>query len=394
LGGIILKIIHTADWHIGKIVNQVHMTEDQEYILKEFVKLVSIEKPDVVIISGDLYDRSVPPVEAVELLNDVFTKILIQLNTPIIAISGNHDSGDRVGFASEILKNNGLYIYGKLKNPIEPIIINDEYGSVNFYPVPYSEPAEVRQIMGDETIHTHNDAIFSIVNSIEKNMDKNSRNVLIAHGFVIGGESSDSERPLSIGGVEYVDSNIFKPFNYTALGHLHSPQNIGSNRIRYSGSLLKYSFSEARQKKSVTIVNLDKYGNVQIEIKSLKVKRDMRVLNGKLVDILNPKVYSNTNTEDYICVNLTDEGQLVDPMSKLRAVYPNVLKLTRETTKSKNSSINNNIRETYEKKDMLELFKEFYKYVTDNEFTKEKEDTVLKVIKSLKREEGDLFETN
>lgn len=389
-----MKIIHTADWHIGKIVNQVYMTEDQEYILNEFVKLVSIEKPDVIVISGDLYDRAVPPVEAVNLLDRVFTKILIDLHVPIIAIAGNHDSADRIDFANSILKKNGLYIYGKLDYIMNPIRIKDEYGYVNFYAVPYADPAEVRAFKEDENIHNHNDAMKSIVASIEKNMDKNLRNVIVAHGFVLGGKSSDSERPLSIGGTEYIDSDIFKNFNYVALGHLHGPQKIGSNRIRYAGSLLKYSFSEARQKKSVSIVNLDENGYVHIVKKALKPRRDMRVLTGKLKDILDPEVYSKENTDDYICVNLTDEGELIEPMSKLRAVYPNILKLTRISKKNIVKDNELYIKKIYEKKDIFKLFQEFYIDITGREFTPEKKKVVLEVLKYLNREEGDIYETN
>ncbi|WP_446899822.1 exonuclease SbcCD subunit D [Clostridium sp. LBM24168] len=386
--------MHTADWHIGKIVNQVHMTEDQEYILNEFVKLISMEKPDVVVISGDLYDRAVPPVEAVDLLDRVFTKILMEFHVPVIAIAGNHDSGDRIEFANHMLRKNGLYIYGKLDNCIEPIRMKDEHGYVNFYAVPYADPAEVRHIMKDENIHTHNDAMKSIIASIEKGMNKNLRNVLIAHGFVAGGQSSDSERPLSIGGTEYIDSSIFKNFNYTALGHLHGPQRIGSDRIRYSGSLLKYSFSEARQKKSISIVNLDECGEVHVERKSLKVKRDMRVLSGKLKDILDPDIYRQGNVEDYICANLTDEGEIIEPMSKLRAVYPNILKLTRESGKSLFENTRMDVDKVYNQKNMLQLFDEFYTGITGKEFTEEKKEVILEVLKYLKKEEGDIYETD
>lgn len=389
-----MKIVHTADWHIGKIVNQVHMTEDQEYILNEFVSFVSTEKPNVIVISGDLYDRSVPPVEAVDLLDRVFTKILMELHIPIIAIAGNHDSGERIEFANRILKANGLYIYGKLGSTIEPVRIEDEYGCVNFYAVPYADPAEVRNVMHDENIHNHNDAMKAIVDSIKKSMDRNSRNILVAHGFISGGEVSDSERPLSIGGTEYIDRNIFEDFNYTALGHLHGPQRIGSDKIRYSGSLLKYSFSEARQKKSISIVNLDKDGEIHVEKKSLKPRRDMRVLKGKLKDILSPEIYRQGNVEDYICVNLTDEEQIIEPMSKLRSVYPNILKLTRESFGSSLKNDHTDIDKVYARKDILKLFDEFYTGITGREFTREKREVILEVLKYIKSEEGGIYETD
>lgn len=388
-----MRIIHTADWHIGKIVNQVHMIEDQAYILNEFIELVSAEKPDVVVIAGDVYDRSVPPVEAVELLDHVLTKILIDFKIPVIIISGNHDSGDRVGFASEILKKNGLYIYGKIKTPVIPVKINDEYGVVNFYPIPYCEPAEVRHLMQDDSIHSHNEAMGAITNSIRSSMSTNERNIIIAHGFVMGGMSSDSERPLSIGGSEYIDASVFNDFDYTALGHLHAPQKIGSDKIRYSGSLLKYSFSEARQRKSISIVDMDGDGNVKIEKKALPVKRNMRVLTGDLHDILNPDVYKNTDTEDYVCVNLTDEGEIVEPMSKIRAVYPNVMKLVREPLKNKYSENAQSIKKSYKNRNIFELFGEFYNYVTGNELTEDKKSIISDALEKIKDEAGDCIET-
>lgn len=380
-----MKIIHTGDWHIGKMVHQVHMTEDQAYILEDFIKLIEEEKPDVIVIAGDLYDRSVPPVEAVELLDSIFTKILIDLKTPIIAIAGNHDSGDRVGFANKILKNKGLYIYGKFKKLLEPVIVEDKYGSVNFYSIPYADPAEVRVILGRDDIHNHDEAMAAIVEVIRENMDCNSRNVLVTHGFVIGGQSSESERPLSIGGTEFIDAKHFDIFNYTALGHLHGPQKIGSDRIRYSGSLLKYSFSEHKQNKSVTVVNIDGEGKVEVELRQLRVKRDMRVIQGKIEDLLNPEVYKQQSVDDYIYVDLTDEGEIIEPMSKLRAVYPNVLKLTRNAG---NGSAKNNefvLGEDYNKKSMLQLFEEFYRNITTREFNEEKIKVITKVLKEVEK---------
>ncbi|NMM62706.1 exonuclease SbcCD subunit D [Clostridium sp. P21] len=386
-----MKIIHTGDWHIGKMVHQIQMIEDQEYILKEFIKLIEEEKPDVVVIAGDLYDRSVPPVVAVELLDRVFTKILVDLNTPIIAIAGNHDSGDRVGFASQILKNKGLYICGKLRKNINPIVIKDQYGEVNFYPIPYADPAEVRHVMENEDIHNHNEAMKSIIGSIKENVNESKRNVLIAHGFVIGAgerDTCESERPLSIGGTEFIDIENFNGFNYTALGHLHGAQKVGGDKVRYSGSLLKYSFSEFKQKKSVTIVNLDKNGEVSIELKSLIPHKDMRIIKGKMEDLLSPDVYKDTDVNDYIYVDLTDECEIIEPMSKLRTVYPNVLKLTRNSFNRKMENGRTSLQEDYNNKTMLELFNEFYTNITGREFTEEKKEVLVKVLKSVEKKEG------
>lgn len=382
-----MKIIHTGDWHIGKIVHQVHMTEDQRYILNEFIKVVEEEKPHAIVIAGDLYDRSVPPVEAVELLDQVFSKILIDLKVPIIAIAGNHDSPDRVGFASRILMNKGLYIEGRLKKNIQKVSINDEAGPVNFYLVPYADPVIVRDLFEEENIHTHDDAMKVIVDSIKENMNREERNVLVAHGFVIGGETSDSERPLSIGGTDFISLAHFEGFNYTALGHLHGPQKVGSQSIRYSGSLMKYSFSEVRQNKSITIVSIDPEGNVDVNLRKLTPIRDMRVIRGSLEDLLKPEVYKNTNVQDYLQVDLTDEGELIEPISKIRTVYPNVLKLTRNSFNKNSEAVEQFSFEHRSKRDMLELFQEFYTGITRKEFDEDKAKIVAQVLKEVQKSE-------
>lgn len=381
-----MKIIHTGDWHIGKIVHQIHMTEDQKYVLENFVNLVKEENPDVIVIAGDLYDRSVPPVEAVELLDNVFSKILIELNTPIIAIAGNHDSPDRVGFASKILRDKGFFIEGKLRKDIQKVTIEDEFGAVNFYLIPYADPAVVRGLFQDDSIHSHDDAMKAIIQYIKNELNKSERNVIVAHGFVIGGVSSESERPLSIGGTEFIDVSYFDDFNYTALGHLHGPQKIGSDKVRYSGSLLKYSFSEARQNKSVTVVNIDRSGNLDVELKQLSAARDMRAIKGRLEDLLNPDTYKDTNLEDYLYVELEDEGELIEPMSKLRAVYPNVLKLTRSSF-NRNAEGSNSAGDDFNKKSMLELFEEFYTGITGRDFSYEKKEVLVNILKEVDKQE-------
>lgn len=372
-------------------MNEFHMTEDQEYILNEFIGVIKEENPDVIIIAGDLYDRSVAPVEAVELLDKVFSEILLKLNTPILAIAGNHDSPERLSFGSEILKNKGLYIEGILKKDIRKVTFKDEFGPVNFYMVPYADPAYMREVFEDENIKSFDDAYKRIIEEIDKNINLEERNVLITHGFVVGDkepELSESERPLSIGGTDYIKAEYFKKFNYTALGHLHGAQKVLNNKIRYSGSILKYSFSEVKQKKSLTIVEMDENGEIKIRLKELKPKKDMRIIKGEIDALLDPKVYEETNAEDYLSVILTDEGELIDPIGKLRAVYPNVMLLSRE---------NNNLREDsktsagegFKKKSKLELFKAFYEDITGKDFTDDKYEIAEEVIEKVeKSEEG------
>ena len=333
-----MRIFHMGDWHIGKLVNGFYMTEDQKYVIEQVYKAIEEKKPDVVIIAGDLYDRSIPPVQAVELLNETLRKIVKDLNTKVIALAGNHDSNERIEFASSLLYDSGLYIVGNLKNKIDKITLEDESGKVNFYPIPYADVPYVRDLFEDENIKTYDSAMERIVSEIHKEFNDDERNVAIAHGYVTKIkddyyellEESDSEKPLSIGGTDYINSKHFEKFNYTALGHLHGPQKVGSDKIRYSGSLMKYSFSEVNQRKGITIVDLDKDGNIHIEIYDLKPRRDFRIKIGTLEEVLNSYDKDKENNEDYIKVILKDKGELLDPMAKIRSVYPNVMELTRE----------------------------------------------------------------
>lgn len=383
-----MKIIHTGDWHIGKLVHGLHMTEDQRYILKQLVSLIEQEKPDVLIIAGDIYDRSVPPVEAVDLLDEVLSDIVIKHQTKVLLIAGNHDSPDRVGFANKMLQDNGLYISGNLSETIKPIVIEDEYGPISFYPIPYSEPALVREILSNDEIRTHDAAMKGIVDRINENIDPGSRNICIAHGYIIGSESlieSESERPLSIGGSDYVSVEYFDEFDYVALGHLHGPQRVKYDHIRYSGSLMKYSFSEANQKKSVTLIQMDHEGNVELEYKELKPIRDMRVIKGKLENLIDPDIYRETNTDDYIKAILTDRSELVDAISKLRAIYPNVLRMEKEQFEREAGHDQTSASNEFTKKNPLDLFSEFYENVSGESFSEEKKSVVSRIIDDLNR---------
>lgn len=397
-----MKIIHTGDWHIGKIVNEFSMIEDQEYILDQLVKIIEEEEPEALVIAGDLYDRSIPPVEAVELLDRIFSKILLEFKTPILAIAGNHDSSERLSFANRILNKNGLHIAGVFDKEVKKVTLQDQYGPVNFYLLPYADPRQIRHVLEDDEISTHDDAMKKIIEKIKENMNKNEKNVMIAHGYVTflnektsehieeddhsraGLEISDSERLLSIGGTDLISGKYFDCFNYTALGHLHGPQKVGSDKMRYSGSLLKYSFSETNHKKGLTIVEIDEKGQVAIELRELIPKRDMRVLKGPLDELISPAVYQNSNIEDYVYAILTDEGELVDPISKLRAVYPNIMGLNREDMNLGEES-RTSAASGYQSKSKLKLFEEFYKSISGKELTEEKLDIVKEVIEEVEK---------
>jgi DNA repair protein SbcD/Mre11 len=377
-----LKFIHTADWHLGKLVHGIYMTEEQRYILEQFIELVEEEKPDAVVIAGDLYDRSVPPTEAVELLDEVLYRINVEMNTPVVAVSGNHDSAERLSFGSSWYKHSHFYLKGKLTADFTPVKVN----GVNFHCIPYAEPGTVRQLLGDDSIHSHHDAMRAIVNRIQEEMNPDDPHVFVGHAFVLGGKTTDSERTLSVGGSGCVGSDLFEPFHYTALGHLHSPDAIKHDSIRYSGSLLKYSFSEASQRKSVTIVEMKENGSFELRERSLRPKQDMRELKGHLEELLDPSFYQSQKVDDYLKITLHDEGTLIDPINKLRQVYPNVLHLERklELTDAKKKSSFKVVED--KKKSELELFKEFYADMTTGDFTQSKEDVLEKVIEKARQE--------
>jgi len=389
-----MKIMHTADWHIGKIVNQRHMTVDQEYILEALVKLMEVEKPDVLVVAGDIYDRAVPPVEAVELLDKVLGKILLDLKIPILMIAGNHDSPDRLGFGSELFRNKGLYIAGRFTKDIRTVILMDEYGPVNFYLIPYAPPGVVRDVLSCSEVCDHDTAMQAIIANIRQHWNPQERNIVVTHGFVRGTEElemSESEKPLSVtlavGGTDYVDIKHYKGFTYTALGHLHGPQQAGSPRVRYAGSPLKYSFSEAKQQKSATMVQIGEDGELIIECKPLLPLRNMRRIKGTLKALLDPSVYIDTNVEDYLHVTLTDEGELIEPMSRLRAVYPNVLSLDIEVKERCVGESKTAASQGYKHKSKLALFSDFYADMTGQDLNEEKTAIVAKTIDTVETED-------
>lgn len=363
-----MRILHTSDWHLGRIFYGIYMTDDQAYVLDEFINLVKDAKPDAIVISGDIFDRSVPPVEAIDLLDDVISKILIDINVPIITIAGNHDSPDRVGFGYRLMRGKGFNISGRLDTNPMCTVVEDKYGPVYFYSVPYAEPAVVREKLNDESIHSHDDAARCLLQNIKNGMKEKSRSVLIAHAFVAGCQESESERPLSIGGSGTVDASYFKGFDYVALGHLHRPQKVGCENIRYSGSLMKYSFDEANQKKCVYLVDMDETGGVKVKEAELKPRRDIRRIEGYLKDILKGP-QSGESRDDYIMVTIKDNDAILNVMDKLREVYPNVLHVERPQLTPGSSLFG--VGRNYKKMGSLDLFSSFYNQVTDIELSQD-----------------------
>lgn len=378
-----MKFIHTADWHLGKLVHGVYMTKEQRIVLDQFVRVVEEEQPDAVIIAGDLYDRSVPPTEAIELLEETLFKINIQLETPIIAISGNHDSAERLAFGSSWYKHSQLYINGKIQESFKPIRIN----GANFYLVPYTEPGTIREYFDDHSIHTHDDALRRVVAEIELSLDVNEPNILVGHAFVLGGKTSDSERTLSVGGSGCVSADCLSPFSYTALGHLHSPDAIKHPTVRYSGSLLKYSFSEVNQKKSISIIEMESDGTYELRERILQPELDMREITGYMDELLDPSFFHKQKVDDYLKVTLLDEGALIDPINRLRQIYPNILHLEKRIEQvdlRKKQGLNTN---HYERKTELDLFQDFYREMTTSEFTDAKSRIITQMIDRVKKED-------
>ena len=395
-----MKIIHTSDWHIGKIVNEFSMIEDQKHILNELIKLIDEENAGVLMIAGDIYDRSIPPVEAVELLNETLSKLVIDRNVTVLAISGNHDSGERLSFGSKILEKQGLYIAGSDEEVYKKVVLNENNKNINFYLVPYKDPALTKKLLNNKEIRNHNDAMIAVIDKIKEELNEEEVNILIAHGYVtmkreeaIDGnnhsyevaelETSESERPLSIGGTDLIDGNIFKDFDYVALGHLHGRQRIGSDNMRYSGSLLKYSFSEVKQKKSVPVLNIEDK-KIDIDLKDLKPIRDLRIIKGNIEDLIEEGRNIEDGKEDYIQAILTDDGELMNPMEKLRAVYKNTMLITRERKKSA-SEESKSLKGEIRKKSKLDLFKDFYEAYGNSDYNDKKEsvlvDTINEVLK-------------
>ena len=316
-----MKLLHLSDLHLGKRIKNFPLLEDQAYILQAILEILDAERPDAVLIAGDVYDRATPSTEAVELL-DRFLVSLAERGLPVLLISGNHDSPERLAFGAQFLEKSRIFISPVYNGTVTPVTLEDEYGPVDFYLLPFLKPLHVRRCFPEEPVESYTEAVACAVSHL--NLDPSRRNVLITHQFVTGAERCDSEE-VSVGGSDNVDAVVFAPFDYVALGHLHGPQNIGDDRIRYCGTPLKYSFSESRQKKSVTLVELSAKGQRTVRTVPLTPRRDMVERRGCFQDFLTQRVPQDQDA--YIHFILTDESIIPDAMNKLRTVYPNVMGL-------------------------------------------------------------------
>ena len=373
-----MKLIHLSDLHIGKRVNEFSMLEDQEYILRKILNIVDEEEPDAVLIAGDVYDKSVPSAEAVQLFDDFLVR-LAKRKLHTFVISGNHDSAERIAFGGRLMGESGVRMSPVYDGKVLPISLEDENGRVNFYMLPFVKPSNVRRFFEEEQIESYTDAIRVATENM--NISTDERNVIITHPFVTGAERSDSE-DVSVGGSDNVDASVFEKFDYVALGHIHSPQNIGSERIRYCGTPLKYSFSEAKHKKSVTVVTLGKKDELEIRTVELTPRRDMREIKGSFDEIVLKENYENTNREDYMHITLTDEEDIPDAIGKLRVIYPNLMKLDYDNKRTR-SSHSIGLTESIEKKSPLELFCELYENQNNQPMSDEQKQFTQQLIESI-----------
>lgn len=363
-----MKLIHISDLHLGKRFNEYSMLEDQEYILKKIIGIVDDEKPDGVLIAGDVYDKSVPSAEAVQL----FDEFLVQLSrrkAEVFVISGNHDSAERIAFGGRLMDASGIHMSPVYNGKCEPISMQDAYGTVDIYMLPFIKPAHVRRFTEDE-IATYTDAVRFAVSQMKLNAA--NRNVLLTHQFVTGAKRSESEE-VSVGGTDNVDAAVFAPFDYVALGHLHAPQNCGDDNIRYCGTPLKYSFSEAKDRKSVTVMELAEKGSLSWRTVELIPRRELVELRGTYDELMSRSFYENTTwQEDYTRITLTDEEDIPNAADKLRQVYHGMMKLGYDNTRTRTDAEIIGASEV-ETKSPLELFSDFYELQNNQPMSPEQE---------------------
>lgn len=378
-----MKLIHLSDLHIGKRVNEYSMLEDQEYILKKIINIADEEKPDCVIIAGDIYDKAVPAAEAVQLFDDFLVR-LSKRKLKVFVISGNHDSPERIAFGGRLMTGSGIFMSPVYDGSITPVTLEDEYGKVNIYMLPFVKPVVVRKFAENEEILTYTDAVQNVIDNLDINTDE--RNVMITHQFVTGAQRSESEE-ISVGGTDNVDASVFEAFDYTALGHIHRPQNCKTEKVRYCGTPLKYSFSEAGDKKSVTVVELKEKGSLTVRTSELVPLRDMYEIKGKYDDIMRRDFYMDTPyREAYMHITLTDEEDVPDAIGKLRTVYHNLMKLDYDNMRTGKSNTVNGAQAS-ENKSPYEHFEEFYELQNNQPMTNIQSDYVKKLIEQIWEEE-------
>lgn len=351
-----MRLLHTADWHLGRSLCTRPLLEDQAAILAQIIAIARDARPDVVVVAGDLYDRALPPADAVRLLDETLCELVLGLGLRVMAIAGNHDSPDRIGFAARLLEQRGLVLHGQAAARA-PLVVVDAHGTVAIHPVAYAEPAAVRAALGTD-VHDHDAALRAQLAALQR--EPGRREVVVAHGFVTGGAESPSERPLSVGTAGRVQAEAFAGFAYAALGHLHRPQGLAGGRLRYAGAPLAYSFAEAGQEKSVALVEIDATGDVRHELVPLTPRRPLRVVTGALAELLRAP-----RSEDYLRAELTDTGALLDPFGRLQERFPNLLEIGRPALALDGAAAAAAGGSTALERDTADLFAEFVAQLRD-----------------------------
>ncbi len=376
-----MKFLHLSDLHLGKRVNEFSMLEDQRSVLSKIIDIADEETPDGILIAGDVYDKPVPPAEAVQLF-DEFLFRLSERGLQVFVISGNHDSPERIAFGARLLQRSGIHLSPVYSGTIAPVSLSDEYGTVNVFLLPFVKPAHVRRFFPETEIASYTDALKAVVAAIP--LGGAGRNILVTHQFVTGGARCDSEE-ISVGGADNVDAGIFSPFDYVALGHLHSPQNIGKETIRYCGSPLKYSFSEAGQEKSVTVVECKEKGSVRIRTVPLVPAREFREIRGAYMELTSRSFYRGSNPEDYLHVILTDEEDQPDAIGRLRSIYPNIMKLDYDNKRTRSNAAITAAEAV--QKAPLALFAELYEKQNNRPMQEEQLSFAAGLIETIREEE-------
>ncbi len=373
-----MKFIHLSDLHLGKRLNEYSLIEDQEFILREIYSIISEEEPDLVVIAGDIYDKAVPSAEAVHLFDRFLTHIS-ERTGQVFVISGNHDSAERIAFGSHIMDKSGIHMSPVFDGIIEPVVLNDEYGEFCVYMLPFIKPVTVRRFFADKTVESYTDAVNAAIDAM--NVDYSKRNIIIAHQFVTGALKCDSEE-ISVGGMDNVDSSAFDGFDYVALGHIHSPQNVGSERIRYCGTPLKYSFSEEKQQKSVTVVEIREKGWLNVREVPVSPKRDMRKIRGSFEYVCSKECSGTGDVNDYLHVVLTDEEEIPEVLGKLRSVYPNIMSIEYDNQRTRSDHGSLGAAEA-EKKLPIELFEEFYRFSNGGDMSEKQHELIQSLIEKI-----------
>lgn len=376
-----MRFLHLADLHIGKRVNGFSMIEDQKFVFEQVYDVIENENIDGIIMAGDIYDKPVPSAEAVKLFDEMLTR-LVSINLPIFVISGNHDSAERIGFGSDILSAAKVYMSRVYNGNLQKIELEDDYGKINVYLLPFIKPATVKNIYKEAEIKDYDDALEYVLS--QEKIDETKRNVIVSHQFVTGAMRSEAEE-VSVGGLDNVSVENYEAFDYVALGHIHRAQQMGRESARYAGTLLKYSFSEEKHNKSMTIVDLKEKGNIEIKEIPVKPLHDLKTIKGKFSKITSEEFYKELKKEDYYRAVLTDEDDILNAIGKLKSIYPNLMSMEYDNTRTRSYSVVDNV-ETGEAKSPLDYFEEFFEKQNGRKMSEKQRNYLLEILGEAREE--------